>query len=88
MGHVFRSIQQSLHKIDPLDRAVSSAAGLNFKNIPVAPAPQAPGLDAATQAVLDAQDQRSRRKGVLANVFAGSTAAATTPTVQKATLGG
>lgn len=90
MGHLIRQvfahdpISQFAQKHDPLGRSINNAIGLNPK--PVPPIPTAPTLDTATQAVLDQQDQNARRKGVLANVFAGS--AAPPPAVGKTTLGG
>jgi hypothetical protein len=86
MGSFLRKVQQLGHKIDPLDRAVSGAVGLDFKDKPVPPVPKAPNIDTATQSLLDTQDQLSRRKGILGNVFAGNQTQ--TASVGKTTLGG
>lgn len=83
-GTVFGKIQQLGHKIDPLDRAVSSWAGLNFtpKPAPVVNAP--PNISTAQNLVQQQDDLRARQRGVLSNIFAGNSASA--PQVQSNTL--
>lgn len=89
MGSFFRGIQQGLHKIDPVDRWASGLVGLDFKPKPVPPVPTPPNIDTATQSVLDQQDMNSRRKGVLANIFAGGSQQSTASgSIGKTTLGG
>lgn len=62
-------------------------SGILSPGAPKVPAlPKPPTLDTATQGSLDNQDQIARRKGVIANVFAGGNAAP--PSVGKTTLGG
>lgn len=63
--------QQSLHKVDPLDRAVSGAVGLNFT--PKVP-PPTPGVPTQNDAANNAQnltDQMRMRRGLMANIYAG-----------------
>jgi hypothetical protein len=65
------NIQQSLHKIDPVDRAVSGAAGLNFKPKTPPPTPGVPNPNDAANAALDTTNQMRMRRGLLSNIYAG-----------------
>lgn len=65
-------LQQSLHKVDPVDTAVSKAAGLNFapKNPP--PTPGVPNPNDAANAAQNLTDQMRMRRGLMANIYAGA----------------
>lgn len=67
------------------DLARTASGGLLYAKKPPAP-PKPPTVDTARQQVQEA-DRIQRRRGVLANIFAGSTATGTS-TVGKTTLGG
>lgn len=65
-------IQQLGHKIDPVDRSVSSAVGLNFapKNPP--PTPGVPNPNQAANNAQNLTDQMRMRRGLMANIYAGA----------------
>lgn len=67
------SLQQSIHKIDPLDRAVSGAVGMNFKQKAPPPPPGVPNVNDAANAALSQTDQMRMRRGLLSNIYAGAT---------------
>jgi hypothetical protein len=65
-------IQQLGHKIDPVDRAVSSAVGLNFKPKNPAPTPGVPDPNQAANNAQNLTDQMRMRRGLMANIYAGA----------------
>lgn len=85
MGHVVSHVWDLFRGHSNFARRTTGGI-LGGSNVQVPAAPETPSIDAATQAALDAQDQRSRRKGVLANIFAGASDA--NPAVKKPILGG
>lgn len=80
-------LQQSAHKIDPLDRAVSSAAGLNFTPKTPPPSPGVPNPNDAANASQNLTDQMRMRRGLMANIYAGGQAGAAAPVTGKQQLG-
>lgn len=84
MSHVVSKVWDLFRGHSNFARRVSGGI-LGGSNVQVPPIPDAPTLDSATQARIDAQDQLTRRKGVLANIFAGNSTQS--PTVGKTTLG-
>lgn len=84
LGH----LQQNLHKVDPVDRAVSSFVGLNFKPKTPPPSPGVPDPNAAANASQNLTDQMRMRRGLMANIYAGGqTGAASQPVSGKTALG-
>lgn len=78
-------LQQNLHKVDPLDRAVSSFAGLNFTPKTPPPTPGVPNPNDAANAAQNLTDQMRMRRGLMANIYAG--AGNTAPVSGKTQLG-
>lgn len=54
-------LQQTLHKVDPVDRAVSSAVGLNF-------APKTPTAPTVTPMPDEAQLQAAKKRSLAAQI--------------------
>lgn len=79
------NLQQSLHKIDPLDKAVSSAVGLNFAPKTPPPVPGVPTQNDAANSAQATTDAMRMRRGMLANIYAG--ASSTQPVTGKTQLG-
>ena len=65
-------LQQNLHKVDPVDRAVSSAVGLNFTPKTPPPTPGVPNPNDAANAAQNHTDQMRMRRGLMANIYAGA----------------
>lgn len=65
-------VQQLGHKIDPVDRAVSGAAGLDFKPKNPPPTPGVPNPNDAANASQNLTDQMRMRRGLMANIYAGA----------------
>jgi hypothetical protein len=66
------NIQQLAHKVDPLDRAVSSAVGLNFAPKTPPPPPGVPNPNDAANAAQSQTDAMRMRRGLMANIYAGA----------------
>lgn len=78
-------LQQNLHKVDPVDKAVSNFAGLNFAPKTPPPTPGAPNPNDAANAAQNLTDQMRMRRGLMANIYAGAGGAA--PVSGKTQLG-
>lgn len=78
-------IQQAVHKVDPLDRAVSGAVGLNFTPKTPPPTPGVPNPNDAANNARALTDQMRMRRGLLSNIYAGGGSSA--PVTGKTQLG-
>ncbi len=85
MTHVVSKVWDLFRGHSNFARRVSGGI-LGGSNVQLPAVPDAPTLDAADQARLNAADQLQRRKGVLANIFAGNSQQ--NSSVGKTTLGG
>lgn len=65
-------LQQNLHKVDPVDKAVSSYVGLNFTPKKPPPSPGVPNPNDAANAAQNLTDQMRMRRGLMANIYAGA----------------
>lgn len=89
--HNIANVGRKLNKFDPVDRGVQNFVlgkpqyGNSYGQGPPAP-PGPPSQDTAANAALQQNDVLRRRRGVMANIFAGG-AAATPATSTKSTLG-
>lgn len=85
---------KKIEKVDPLGRYVNHKdpilrnvnQGLGLIRNPTIPPPGPPDQDTAANAAALTQDAARRRRGVMANVFAGGSAGAPS-TASKSTLG-